>query len=165
MTQNISTQSFSSCITQVIKGNRQDFLDGFVGFFEGDEGFCISRCKPPRRYEFSLSIPQKDREIIVKYMYFALENVISLLNGRFKFQHRTHDFSCEMHVFHTEWVGQFDQRYGTSHTKPLRPSTDVTLNTAWLSGFMQAEGHFTRQELYRQSSFRAPSIILRIGWT
>lgn len=142
----------------------EKFLQWFIGFFEA-EG-CFAQCEDNGRQRFKIEISQKDpalmykirtqlgfgnvtsfqREItktakITKITYWRyqvsstvnINRFIYLFNGNLITGKRKKQFKL--------WVEQINSVYQTNH-KILHRSLTVSLQTGWLSGFLEGDGGF-----------------------
>lgn len=178
---NVSFRSDKTCEGETrVRGVQTSFLDEaflewFVGFFEGDGCFSYVTRPAPRGADFAISIKQDDVQI-VQYIqdtlgcgqiYTTKQNVfelrisatnslralLSIFSTRLRFPKRQEQYR--------QWVERFDACKGTQFLKSIRPGPPPDFCSAWLSGFMQAEGYF-RAHLRRRKNTLGYTLFLRI---
>ena len=130
-------------------------LHWFIGFVEGYGSFVIPKNKPPQFeitqhideihllykiksfLKFGSVIKRKERSVAVYQVignYNSLFKLAHIFNGQLRCPKRGAQFK--------NWVTQL-QEYRTFDFVYNPKLLDVTLNDAWLSGFTDAEGHFS----------------------
>lgn len=142
------------------------FLEWFIGFVEGDGSFIVGTSTGKKRKTISFCINQKDSKLMYKikkklgfgivttfvqnnetyhrYAVYTIQNIIRLIhlfNGNLLLNKVNTRFKL--------WLNEFNTLYSDSvtlstHIPILHQSCQSTLslNSAWLSGFTDAEGGF-----------------------
>nr|YP_010835612.1 hypothetical protein NQY40_pgp031 [Ulva meridionalis]WFS80080.1 hypothetical protein [Ulva meridionalis] len=138
----------------------ESFLEWFIGFFEGDGSFSVDSNKNTKRRLY-LTISQKEKTIIEKiaytfgfgYVYYfkkndnlywqwrisskkGLEQITLLFFGNLVLAKRQTQFLKWVKIGKSQ--GLFNYKFNTN----LIWGSTVSLNNAWLSGFIDAEGCF-----------------------
>jgi hypothetical protein len=154
------------------------FLEWFVGFSEGDGSFHLKEGCP------NFVINQADLQVLQNiqkmlgighvstfsqqgsvYARFVVQNkdqiecLIALFNGNIQLQ--------KVQTRFQKWVGVFNQMYSNNiQILAKRQPQDITLQTAWLSGFFDSEGGFSAYITTREVQYRGkkhPSNAPRAG--
>lgn len=137
----------------------ENFLEWFIGFFEGDGFLGFTKVGTSNRLVFSIC--QKEKSIIEKIAYTfgfggvyffkrnnqtywrwclnsksAIESIAFLLSGNLILKHRQNQF--------LEWVevGQKKDMFKPPFNTKKPWLAQINLTNAWLSGFIDAEGCF-----------------------
>lgn len=146
-----------------IKTN-QEFLEWFIGFTEGDGSFVISK----EKVYFDITQNLQDIQVLyyikkelgfgkvlirnephrnVGVFYVTKEEnfyrLITIFNGNICSNYKKEQFK--------KWLYQFNTQYNKNvefKDRSVKPS----LNTAWLSGFIDAEGSFTGRVKFCKTS-------------
>ena len=134
-----------------------NFLEWFLGFFEA-EGSFLKWSNSNKTDRFGIEITQKDAQLINKIRSFIgfgkvtkiekksetywrfyiqqrvnLERIILLFNGNFITVKKQNQF--------TIWLDAFNKRHNTEILL-LRSEVKLSLETGWLSGFLEGDGGF-----------------------
>lgn len=132
------------------------FLEWFIGFFEADGSFC--HWFDGKRNRFNIEINQKDPKLMYKikknlgfgsviqfqrnnqiywrYTTTRLSHIkkfILLFNGNLITEHKNEQFS--------KFLNKFNENYNESIME-LNSKRLISLNNAWLSGFLEGDGGF-----------------------
>lgn len=131
------------------------FLEWFIGYSEGDGCFLVSEGKP------IFIINQADIEVLhyirtqlgfgivstfnqkgsiyARYTVKKLDHIgylISIFNGNIHLE--------KVHKRFTEWVSRYNAKSLQSiQVKQCRKPSEITLESAWIAGFFDAEGGFS----------------------
>lgn len=142
-----------------IKMVDQRFLEWFIGFTEGDGSFIIYLKKTKTRKKMCFTINQDDSQLLFKikkqlgfgqvttykqnnklyyrYSVSDIKNItrlIHLFNGNLILEKVQNRFS--------KWLTCYNNLYPNNYIEPKLFSPILSLNSAWLSGFIDAEGCF-----------------------
>nr|YP_009184705.1 putative LAGLIDADG homing endonuclease [Oogamochlamys gigantea]ALO62832.1 putative LAGLIDADG homing endonuclease [Oogamochlamys gigantea] len=147
-----------------IKKLRQSYLEWFTGFVEGD-GCFYAKHEPNNRIRLGFEISQKDPKVLYEikknlgfgrvyqkiksdgqtyWVYFVSDKkgclrILSLFNGNFILPKRRKQFN--RWVQFAKKAGILPKNFVNKHSNILKGPT-VSLNTGWLSGFVDAEACF-----------------------
>jgi len=155
----------------------QQFLEWFIGFTEGDGSFVISKNKVyfditqnlqdiqvlyyiKKELGFGKVLIRNEPHINVGVFYVTSElnfyKLITIFNGNLCSNYKKEQFKKWLSVFNTQY-----NRNVEFNPRLVKPS----LNTAWLSGFIDAEGSFTGRVKYcRTSQFKkAPHLTFSLS--
>jgi hypothetical protein len=164
--QNLSIYDFSNFLKfsrgqksiKNLSSSKREFLEWFLGFSEGDASFGI------RDGRLVFIINQAEIEILQKIrsgLGFGIVSTFSQqgrIYARYSVTNKKGTFLL-MHLFNgnihlqkvhdrfTRWVQFYNEAFVTSENekiiiKPRRLPTEISLETAWISGFFDAEGGF-----------------------
>lgn len=163
-------------INDTINTNKK-FLEWFIGFTEGDGSFIVSKGK----IYFDLTQTINDIQVLVfiqKELGFGQilkrteehrrvgvfyvtgkENfckLIDIFNGNLCSLHKKEQFK--------NWLDTFNKQYN-ENKKVIDKNIKPSLQTGWLSGFIDAEGHLGGRIKYCKTSKlrKAPHLALTIG--
>lgn len=154
---NIQNFSFTDYIAKMPEHKKEidiSFLEWFIGFSEGDGSFLISQNRP------LFVINQADIEVLYKirttlgfgvvssfnqkgctYARYTVKNIesierlIFIFNGNLQLE--------KVQTRFNRWVQSYNfYRSKNIVVKPSRKATQITLESAWISGFFDAEGGF-----------------------
>lgn len=153
----VNASEFAKKGTQIPQA-KQKFLEWFIGFSEGDGSFgfyfntmnfVINQAELPILYKIRKELDfgkvrtyKQEGSTYARYEVKKKEHIyklIQLFNGNIHLE--------KVHKRFTYWVAAYNKKYKLSEkdliiVKPRLKSTDINLNTAWLSGFWDAEGGF-----------------------
>ena len=155
----------------------QQFLEWFIGFTEGDGSFVISKNKVyfditqnlqdiqvlyyiKKELGFGKVIIRNEPHRNVGVFYVTSENnfykLITIFNGNLCSNYKKEQFKQWLSVFNTQYNRNVELTQSV-----VKPS----LNTAWLSGFIDAEGSFTGRVKYCRTSRlkRAPHLTFSLS--
>lgn len=141
---------------QQIKKLNIDFLEWFIGFFEAEGSFC--NWFDGKKDRFQIEINQKDPKLMYKIKknlgfgnvtqfkqkdevywcystssFINIKRFILLFNGNFITYHKNIQFY--------DFLNKFNQIYTESNII-LKPKIILSLNSYWLSGFLEGDGGF-----------------------
>lgn len=149
-----------------LKQLNQSFLEWFIGFSEGDGCFCIRNANLINKARLSFEIRQKDPKCLFyikkglgfgrvqKYtrsdtseIYWSylvdnkpnVQRIISLFNGNLVLPKRIVQFQKWIQIAAT--VNCLPSKFVNKQQDPAS-SISLTLNSGWISGFIDAEGCF-----------------------
>ena len=140
------------------------FLDWFIGFVEGDGSFIVGTPTGKKRKTISFCINQKDSKLMYKIKKKLGFGIVTTFVQNNETYHRyaVYDFqniTRLIHLFNGNlllnkvnarfqlWLTEYNTLYTatlSSHTPILHKlcQSTLSLNSAWLSGFTDAEGGF-----------------------
>jgi hypothetical protein len=158
----MSFSKFLQCASGTKKSKistaKQHFLEWFVGFAEGDGSFSLANgrcvfCINQAEIEILQTIRAQlgfgvvstfvqQGRVYARYTVKkkqAILCIIHLFNGNLHLQ--------KVHNRFTRWVHRYNEMYAPLEIEPIcvqsrRECEDISLETAWLSGFFDAEGGF-----------------------
>ena len=159
----------------------ETFLEWFIGFFEGDGYLGFSKKTICTRERLTFQISQKEKRIIEKIadtfgfgtvncykkkegIYWrwtvdskkSIEKLAFLLSGNLILETRQKKF------LHWVETGKKRGMFKQSFNKKISWSSNVDLNNAWLSGFIDAEGcfyaHFSLPPTIKQKVNQLPKM-------
>lgn len=167
------TQSSSYTPSEYIKDSAEpahvkhkpQFIEWFVGFSEGDGSFVVNNLT----YRISFIITQKDPKVlyfIKQELGFGkvyvckdgysrynvstrenLERLINIFNGRLKLE--------KTRARYKAWLEAYTLYYKSKISFDLKEqNTTIDLKSAWLSGFIDAEGCFDAPQRSNRKTFR-----------
>ena len=142
-----------------IKNVDQRFLEWFVGFIEGDGSFIIYSKKTKTRKNMCFIINQDDSQLIFKIKkLLGFGQVITYKqNNKLYYRYSVSDIKNIARLIHlfngnlvlekvqnrfNKWLTCYNNLYPNNYIKPKLLCPILSLNSAWLSGFIDAEGGF-----------------------
>ena len=171
------TYTQSSSITKTISGAKltfpehiksydPDFLNWFIGFTEGDGSFVIWE----KTNKIGFSITQKDPKVlyhIKKKLGFGKVYVCKdtyyryIVSNRENLEHLINIFNQTngLRLLNTynkfiQWSKSYSIYYSIPQIDIIPQQAKITLNEAWLSGFIDAEGCFDAPQRHGRTTFR-----------
>lgn len=158
-----------------IKSYKSEFIEWFIGFTEGDGSFVVNN----KNNKISLIITQKDPKVlyyIKKNLGFGivylcgdnyhryivsnrvnLERLINIFKGRL--------ILSKSNIQFNKWLESYSIYYNTILPIITKTNPIITWNSAWLSGYIDAEGKFDAQERSKRKSFKMRFSIKQKGET
>nr|YP_009184707.1 putative LAGLIDADG homing endonuclease [Oogamochlamys gigantea]ALO62828.1 putative LAGLIDADG homing endonuclease [Oogamochlamys gigantea] len=145
------------------------FLEWFIGYSEGDGSFGVHENRPVFvinqaelqvlhhiRTELGFGVVstfKQDGRVYARYTVKdnkSIERLIAIFNGNLQLQKTQKRFNQWVNVYNTK----NQQTIIAIIVKPCRKPYQITLQSAWLAGFFDAEGGFSSRVVPRGKSFR-----------